>query len=130
MPQKLTPVLIVEEIEPAVEFWRDRLGYEPANEVHEGDKLGFVMLNKDDVTIMYQSRESLEKDMADLAEARDGEAAVLFHQVDDIDAIGRAMEGADIVVPHRKTFYGSDEIGVREPGGHVVIFAQFGEPAA
>ena len=28
------------------------------------------------------------------------------------------------MVPRRQTFYGMDEIGVREPGGHVVMFAQ------
>jgi hypothetical protein len=30
----------------------------------------------------------------------------------------------EVVVPRRQTFYGMDEIGVREPGGHVVMFAQ------
>jgi hypothetical protein len=29
-----------------------------------------------------------------------------------------------VIVPRRKTFYGMDEIGVREPGGNAVIFAQ------
>ena len=34
------------------------------------------------------------------------------------------IAGLEIVVPRRQTFYGMDEIGVREPGGHVVMFAQ------
>ena len=38
--------------------------------------------------------------------------------------IERAVKGAEVVVPRRKTFYGADEIGVREPGGNAVIFGQ------
>jgi len=29
------------------------------------------------------------------------------------------------VIPRRTTFYGADELIVREPGGNVVTFAQF-----
>ena len=36
----------------------------------------------------------------------------------------QALKGVEIVVPRRKTFYGADEIGVREPGGNAVIFGQ------
>jgi hypothetical protein len=35
------------------------------------------------------------------------------------------MAGADIVVPRRSTFYGADEVFAREPGGHIVGFAEF-----
>jgi hypothetical protein len=28
------------------------------------------------------------------------------------------------VLPRRRTFYGMDEIGVAEAGGHTVVFAQ------
>ncbi len=42
----------------------------------------------------------------------------------DIEAVERAVQGVEIVVPRRQTFYGADEIGVREPGGNVVMFAQ------
>jgi len=41
-----------------------------------------------------------------------------------VEAIARDLRGADVVVPRRTTFYGADEIGVRVPGGHVVVFAQ------
>ncbi len=44
--------------------------------------------------------------------------------MDDIDAIEKAVAGAEIVVPRRTTFYGSTEIFVREPAGNVVGFAQ------
>src|SRR6266852_3526094 len=100
--KKLTPVLLVEEIEPSLPFWVDRLGFKKTVEVPEGQKLGFVSLAKDNVEIMYQSRPSL-------------------------DEILPRLEGVEVVVPVRKTFYGANEIGVREPAGNVIIFSAFEE---
>jgi uncharacterized glyoxalase superfamily protein PhnB len=37
-----------------------------------------------------------------------------------------ATKGARVVMPERKTFYGAREIGVKDPAGHVLTFAQFG----
>ena len=42
----------------------------------------------------------------------------------DLDAVVDAVAGLELVVPRRRTFYGMDEVGVREPGGRVVVFAQ------
>jgi hypothetical protein len=122
--RKLTPVLIVEEIEPCLPFWTERLGFRKTAEVPEGDKLGFVILEKDGVELMYQTRASAAKDVPALAVPSRGDATGLFIEVSDVDAVARALRGLEAVVPRRRTFYGMDEIGVREPGGRVVIFAQ------
>ncbi len=122
---KLAPVLVVDAIEPCLPFWTDRLGFTRTVEVPEGDRLGFVILAKDGVEVMYQSRESVRKDIPALANGPAG-GANLYIEVDDVAAVERAVKGAEIVVPRRKTFYGADEIGVREPGGNAVIFGQHG----
>ena len=44
---KITPILVVEEIEPSLKFWVDKLGFAKTVEVPEGDKLGFVILQKE-----------------------------------------------------------------------------------
>jgi hypothetical protein len=122
--KKLTPVLVVDDIEPCLPFWIDRLGFAKTVEVPEGPKLGFVILTKDAVEVMYQSRESVEKDVPAMVPERDGHSIGLFVEVGDVAAVERALEGYDVIVPRRKTFYGMDEVGVREPGGNAVIFAQ------
>ena len=122
--QKLTPVLYVEEIEPALPFWVDRLGFEKTAEVPQGDRLGVVILQKGGVEVMYQTRASVEHDVPALAGTPMG-GSLLFIQVEDLDAVARALEGVEPVVPRRKTFYGADELIVREPAGNVVTFAQF-----
>lgn len=128
--QSLTPVLIVEAIEPVLPFWRDRLGFTVVAEVpHEG-VLGFVILGRDGATVMYQSRKSVASDVPALAQDM-GRGVGLFVQVADVDAVERALEGVPRVTPRRRTFYGMDEVIVREPAGFAVTFAQrIDEPAA
>lgn len=121
--KKLTPVLYVEEIEPALPFWVDRLGFEKTAEVPHGDRLGFVILQKGGVEIMYQTRASVAEDVPEVAGMPMG-GTMLFIQVEDLDAVERALDGIPPVTPRRKTFYGADELIVREPGGNVVNFAQ------
>jgi uncharacterized glyoxalase superfamily protein PhnB len=120
---KLSPVLIVDAIEPCLSFWTERLGFTKIAEVPEGNRLGFVILQKDGVEVMYQSRESVGKDVPALAKTPAGGTS-LYIEVGDIGAIEKAVKGLEVVVPRRKTFYGADEIGVREPGGNAVIFSQ------
>lgn len=121
---KLTPILTVDEIEPCLPFWVDRLGFTKTTEVPHEDRLGFVILEKAGIEVMYQTMASVTADLPALASLPRG-GSILFIEVDDIDAIQAAMAGADIVVPRRSTFYGAEEIFVREPGGHIVGFAQF-----
>ena len=121
--KKLAPVIMVDAIEPCVPFW-ERLGFAKTAEVPDGDRLGFVILAKDSVEVMYQTHESVQKDAAGLVPRAHGHGAGFFIEVSDIESVVRALEGVDVVVPRRQTFYGMDEIGVREPGGHVVMFAQ------
>ena len=120
---KLSPVLVVDAIEPCLSFWVDRLGFTRIAEVPEGNRLGFVILQKDGIEVMYQSRESVRKDIPAMADVPAGGTS-LYIDVADVAAVERAVKGAEIVVPRRKTFYGADEIGVREPGGNAVIFGQ------
>lgn len=124
--KRLTPVLYVEEIEPALPFWVDRLGFTKTAEVPEGDHLGFVILQNGGVEIMYQTRRSVENDIPPLADSPMG-GSFLFIEVEDLDAVERSLEGITPVVPRRQTFYGADELIVREPAGNVVTFARFGE---
>ena len=123
--KKLTPILLVDAIEPVVSFWTDRLGFVKTAEVPEGDRLGFVILSRDNVEVMYQTRAGLAHDVPALLDTP-ARGTILFIEVEDIAAIEEALRGVEIVVPRRQTFYGADELFVREPGGHVVGFAQMG----
>ena len=125
--RKLTPVLMVDAIEPCLPLWLDRLGWEQTAAVPEGDRLGFVILAKDGLELMYQSWASVEKDLGQRREHPPTTSVALYFEVADLADIERRIQGVPVALPRRRTFYGMDEIGVHEAGGHLVIFAQ---PAA
>lgn len=123
--RRSTPVLFVDAIEPSLDFWRDRLGFQLTAEVPEGDALGFVILQKDAVEVMLQTIASVEADAPAYARHFHADKTWLFVEVEDIEQTATALQGCEIVLERRTTFYGATEIGYREPGGHFVTFAQF-----
>ena len=128
--KRITPVLLVEEIEPLIPFWVDRLGFSKTIEVPDGNKLGFVIFEKGSVEVMYQTYASAEKDAppAMSKEARKG-PTYLYMEVDDLDALVTAMKDARLVMPVRTAFYGMREFAVQDPGGHFITFAEPVAPA-
>ena len=124
--KKLTPIMTVDAIEPCLGFWTERLGFTVTTQVPHDDRLGFAILAKEGVEVMYQTQSSIEADVPSVAEIGAGTRSLLFIEVADVHDIARRLEGVEVVVPMRKTFYGAEEIFVRAPCGTVVGFAQFG----
>jgi uncharacterized glyoxalase superfamily protein PhnB len=122
--KRITPVLYVKEVEPCVNFWVTRLGFAKTVEVSDGDRLGFVILQKGATEIMYQSIASAEKDVPAAAKDIAGQRTFLYIEVEKLDPIIAALKGVDIVLPVRTTFYGAKEIGVKDPAGHMIVFAE------
>jgi uncharacterized glyoxalase superfamily protein PhnB len=127
--KSLTPVLIVDAVEPCVQFWIEKLGFSKPSEVPGDDgKIVFAILQKDGIEIMYQTKASVVADSPDQAGDLTGHTTALFITVptiDDLDEAERAIRGAPVVKERHKTFYGSTEFYIREPGGNVVGFAAF-----
>jgi len=124
MVKKLTPILFVEKIEPILPFWTQHLGFLKTVEVPEGDHLGFVILQQGNVEVMYQTYASVEKDLpAILPDVRKG-PTFLYIEVENLEALKPALNSADVYMKERTTFYGAREIGIRDPAGHFLTFAQ------
>jgi uncharacterized glyoxalase superfamily protein PhnB len=123
--KRITPVLLVNEIESILPFWIDRLGFTKTIEVPDGNKLGFVALEKGATEVMYQTYASVEKDAppAMAAAARKG-PTYLYMEVDNLDAVLAAMKDVQKVMPERTAFYGMREFAVEDPSGHFITFAQ------
>ena len=118
---KVTPILVVDAIEPCLPFWTGPMGYEKAVEVpHEG-RLGFVLLTRAGGEIMMQTRASIA---ADLPALRLDVTCVLYMDVPSLDAALAEAQGAEVLVPPRKTFYGAREAFLRDASGNVFGFAE------
>jgi len=130
MVKKITAVLFVKEIEPVVSFWVSKLGFTKTIEVPQGNKLAFLALESGSAEIMYQTYASADQDLPSVsAEVRKG-PTFLYLEVENLEAIKAAVKGAEVYLPERTTFYGAKEIGVKDPAGHFITFAQFGAPAS
>jgi uncharacterized glyoxalase superfamily protein PhnB len=134
MVKKITAVLIVDEVEPCSKFWVERMGFEEIAAVPDGDRIAFSMLKSGNTELMYQSLASALKDTG--AVAKDAatwlhtKPVTLYIEVDNLDQAIAAMRGAPIAMEQRTTFYGAKEIGVFDPAGHFIMFAEMAAAAA
>jgi|SRR5712671_3444708 len=124
--KKLTPILFVEDVGPCVKFWVERLGFQKTMDVPDGNKLAFAMLQKGNVELMYQSYASADKDVSAISQSVRKGRTFLYVEVESLDDTIAVVKGAEVVMPIRTTFYGAKEIGIKDPAGHFITFAQFG----
>jgi hypothetical protein len=132
--KKATAVIVVERIEPVVEFWK-RVGVEKAMEVPEGEggdaRLGCAIFAGPGIEVMYQTSSSVQADLVAAAAPSCRVAfrtvpqqAYLFVEVASIKDLGKKMAGEKLVMPYRETFYGAKELGYDDRAGNIVIFAE------
>jgi hypothetical protein len=116
----LAPILIVETIAPCLPFW-EAIGFSATVTVPDAPPFGFAIVARNGIEVMLQTRDSVESDMAGVAERVI--AGALYLSVANLDAVISALGNAPVIVPRRKTFYGADEIFVLDPAGNVIGFA-------
>src|SRR2546423_12545878 len=99
---KITPVLIVQEIEKSLTFWVDRMGFTKTVDVPEGDRLGFVILVRDGAELMMQTLSSVRSDEPKFApDGMNTKGSALFVEVDDFADARKRLEGYPSGMPGR-----------------------------
>ena len=121
---RATAVLFVDRVEPTRDFFT-KVGFTVMFDVPEGDHLGFVGLEKDGVNVMVETRGNANEGQAIRELTRQSRAAVVFIEVDNLDAVITALATEKAIVERHTTFYKADEISFMEPGGNIVTFAKF-----
>src|SRR5215831_5654527 len=124
---RCTPIQIVDTIEPNLEFWETRMGYKRTAEVPPGAKqLDFVILEKDGLEVMLQTRKSIEADMTSSksGEHYKGNQTILYIEVDSLEDAARALKGVPLVMEPIDRPYGMRELTVKDPSGYAVCLAQ------
>jgi hypothetical protein len=139
---RATPVLFVDRVEATRDFFT-KVGFTVLFEVPEDvtaappnvtpakagaqveSRLGFVGLEKDGVQVMVETRSNANEAQALRELSRESRRAVIFIEVDNLEAVITAFASEPALVERHKTFYGADEISFMEPGGNIVTFARF-----
>jgi hypothetical protein len=126
--RKITPVLVVDKIEPVLAFWR-KLGVPATTEVPSDNGLVFVILAAEGIEVMYQTLASVREDLiaaspAAAAFRSDAQQTTLYVEVGDLAQVERALQDERLVLPRRQTFYGAVEVGFADPAGNIIVFAE------
>ena len=131
--KRVTTVIITDCVDDCVAFWTERLDFEltmtvPAQQPGETGNQ-FAAVRGGTHELMYQSLMSSEEDLPGAFGVAEPRGAMLFVEVADLDAAIERMRGLEPAVNRRTTFYGSNEIGYRDPSGTLVVLAEFPETA-
>jgi predicted enzyme related to lactoylglutathione lyase len=126
--RKVTPVLVVEKIEPVAAFWR-KLGVPPTTEVPSGDGLVFAIFCAAGVEIMYQTAASVQEDLVGAASDKEAfrpgpQQSTLYIEVGNLADVESRLQAERLVMPRRTTFYGATEVAYADPAGNIIVFAE------
>jgi predicted enzyme related to lactoylglutathione lyase len=117
----VSPVLLVADLDRAVEFYRDRLGFRC--DVY-GDPPNFVVAVRDEATILLALCSDAERIVPNWKIVDKTWNA--YVRVDDADAIYAEVQerGAEIDYTIYDAPHGFREFGVQDPDGHDIAFGQ------
>jgi hypothetical protein len=122
-PKKLTTLFVVDRIEPCLPSW-EALGYKVIVRVPDAGPLGFVILKSKLGELMLQTKKSLAEDLPSVAKKK--RSTLLYADVTSLAEAKKALPGAEVLVPRRKTFYGATEAWLELEGGVILGLAEVG----
>jgi uncharacterized glyoxalase superfamily protein PhnB len=122
---KLAPVLMVEDVAATIGFYEDALGFERVMTVPDEGPFVWGMAANGGVEIQFGAAKSFADDLGDAVKGRPmGGTLALYMDVDDVDALYKAVEGrVKIVKEIHETFYGTREFYMCDCNGYVLGFA-------
>ena len=123
--KKLTPNIMVENVNSTIEFYQKFLGFESLATVPEEGPFAWAMLKRDTVELMFQSRTSLSEEIPALQQKEIGGALTFYIEVDDVKELYEHLrESVTIVQDMHQTFYGAQEFAIQDCNGFILTFSE------
>jgi uncharacterized glyoxalase superfamily protein PhnB len=123
---KLTPNLVVRDVQAAIHFYTTVLGFQQAITVPDAAPYVFGSVTAGDIEIFFNDQRAVAEDYPPLARDPLGGTMTLFLECEGIEEVLRAVEksGARIVMPLKTQFYGMREFAFVDPQGWTVTMAE------
>ena len=122
---KLTPNLLVANVERSLTFYVDTLGFERGMTVPEQSPFVFASVTSGAVEIFFNDAATGAKEYQAFAGKPIGATGTLFIEAEGVDALhDRLKPRAKIVMPIVNQFYGTREFAIEDPDGYVLTFAE------
>jgi uncharacterized glyoxalase superfamily protein PhnB len=123
--ESLSPNLISESVNASVDYYVKNLGFTLIASVPESGTFNWAMIQRDNVTLMFQSLTSLQEDLPTLNLKAKGSPGTFFIKMKGIDELYESVKGKlDLIVDMRTTFYGMKEFAIKDPDGYFMMFAE------
>lgn len=123
--KKLTPNIMVEDVNNTIEFYQKVLGFEVLVTVPEEGQFAWAMLKRDTIEMMFQSRTSLGEEIPALQQKEIGGSLTFYIEVENVEGLYEHLKGSvTIVQDMHKTFYGAQEFAIQDCNNFILTFAQ------
>ncbi|MCQ6961337.1 VOC family protein [Mucilaginibacter aquariorum] len=122
--ESLSPNFFVKDINATINFYK-LLGFTTIATVPEtGDNLVWAMMMKGNVTVMFQTFESLADELPNISRT-DGGSLLLYIKLSGIRAFFEEVKDkVTILKGLEKTFYGATEFAILDNNNYVLTFAE------
>ena len=123
--KKLTPNLVVRNVESSLKFYREILGLEKAISVPDQSPYVFASVSNGAVEIFFNDQKTVAAEYPRLA-ATIAASLTLYIEVDDMQAIFDRVQqaGAKISMSVTEQFYGMKEFAFEDGDGYAITIAQ------
>jgi catechol 2,3-dioxygenase-like lactoylglutathione lyase family enzyme len=122
---KLTPNLIVSNVEQSIAFYRDVLGFSLQLSVPDAPPYAFAILSAGPVEIFLNAPEAAYEEYPAFKTMTMGGTFTLFMEVTGIEEeFTRLASLVRVVMPLDKKWYGMTEFAFLDPDGYIITFAQ------
>jgi catechol 2,3-dioxygenase-like lactoylglutathione lyase family enzyme len=123
--KKLTPNLVVSNVERSLAFYRDVLGFAVAFTVPEASPLVFAAVQSGPVEIFLNAPEPAIAEYPAFKDRPLGGTLTLFIEVSAVRKVHDALNGrVKIVMPLETKWYGVTEFAFEDPDGYLITFAE------
>jgi lactoylglutathione lyase len=123
--EKLTPNLIVSNVEQSLAFYCDVLGFAKTDNVPEESPYVFAIVESGPVKIFFNARGPAVEEYPSLANMPIGGTLTLYMEVSSVAKIYDDLKArVKVTMPLEKKFYGVTEFAFEDPDGYVITFAE------
>ena len=123
--KKLTPNLLVSNVERSLAFYVDTLGFERGMTVPDASPFVFASVTSGSVEVFFNDAATAVKEYPGFSGRPIGATGTLFIEVEGVDALHDRLKSAvKIVMPIVTQFYGMREFAFEDPDGYVITLAE------
>jgi lactoylglutathione lyase len=122
---KLTPNLVVSNVEQSAAFYRDVLGFSVQMTVPDAPPYAFAIVTAGPVEVFLNSSEAATAEYPAFKDRALGGTLTLFIEVTGIEAeYARLAALVKVVMPFEKKWYGMTEFAFLDPDGYIITYAE------